>query len=146
MLWYRHRFTQFTRKQSWIKCQLVTPVLLLYIFHNLQQFSNKRLKSWPNLLIMAGKLATMVGVHKIQSTMFNSSLSEYNFFVRINHGNELRVPFNMGSQWSVSRGIVRIKCSDELSVRWIKRSPLYHKGPGPRLSALPKVGKSYFIK
>ena len=32
----------------------------------------------------------------------DSSTSEYNFFVRIKRSDELRVPFNIGSQWSVS--------------------------------------------
>ena len=30
---------------------------------------------------------------------------------------ELRVPFNMSSKWSMSRQIVQIKCSDELNIR-----------------------------
>ena len=66
-----------------------------------------------------------VGISIIQSTMLNSSPSEYNFFVRINRGDELRIPFNIGCQWNLSREIVQIKCSDELSVRQIKRSRLY---------------------
>ena len=38
-----------------------------------------------------------------------------NFFVRINRSDELRVPFNIGSQWSVSREIIRLKRNNELS-------------------------------
>ena len=34
-----------------------------------------------------------VSKNNILSTKFNSSPSEYNFFVRINRGDELRVPF-----------------------------------------------------
>ena len=49
-------------------------------------------------------------------------------FVRINHRDELRVPFNIGSQWSVSREIGQIKHSVELSGWWIKRSQLYTRG------------------
>ena len=43
---------------------------------------------------------------KVQSTTLNSSPSEYKFVVRINRGDELRVPFNIETQWSASREIV----------------------------------------
>ena len=46
-------------------------------------------------------------------------------FEQINRGDELRVPFNIGSQLSVSREIVRIKRSVELSAERIKHSQLY---------------------
>ena len=62
---------------------------------------------------------------EVQSTTLTSSPSEYNFFARIKRGDELRVAFNIGSQWSVSREIVRIKHSVELSIWQIKRSELY---------------------
>ena len=49
-------------------------------------------------------------------TTLNSSPSEYRQTVQIIRSAKLTVLFNIGSQWSVSREIVRIKCSDELSV------------------------------
>ena len=42
----------------------------------------------------------------VQSATLNSSPSKFRFFVQINRGAELRVHFNIGSQWSVSIEIV----------------------------------------
>ena len=67
----------------------------------------------------------MIYQQSVQSTTVNSLTSKFNFFVRINQGAELRVHLNIGSQWSVSREIVRIKHSAELSLCRINRSRLY---------------------
>ena len=47
----------------------------------------------------------------IQLTTVNSSPAKFKFVVQIKQGAELRVHFNIESQWSVSREIVRIKHS-----------------------------------
>ena len=52
---------------------------------------------------------------RIQATTVNSVPSEFRKTVRIIQSAELTVLFNIGSQWSVSREIVRIKHSAELS-------------------------------
>ena len=58
-------------------------------------------------------------IYVVQSTTGNSSPSILKMLVRINRCDELRVYFNIGSQWSVSREIVRMKQHAELSWWWI---------------------------
>ena len=61
----------------------------------------------------------------IQSTTVNWSPSTFKILLQINRGANLRVQFSIRSQCSVSREIVRIKHSAELSECRIKHSQLY---------------------
>ena len=55
--------------------------------------------------------------------MVNSSPSKFRIFVWINRGADLRVHFNIESQWSVSREIVRIKLIAKLAGKELTKVP-----------------------